>query len=109
MNKLWTWIKSLFATNAIAKATEAAKALTEGLSTDQFGQIVDEVVSIAGSKNAAGEPLPGLEKAALIEVLLSSPEIVNAYKFPPWVTDGFNALSTIVKLAWTVARLSKRI
>ncbi len=107
--KLWTWFKSLWHKDAVEKSIAAAKALAEGLSNAQFEVIVGEVESIRNAKDAAGEAISGIEKAARVEAILSDPKIRDAYKFPEWVKDGFSVLSTIIKLAWTVAKLTKRI
>lgn len=100
---IFAWFRSVWHRDAVNKATATAKTLVDGLSTDQFQVVVDEVVRI--SKSDA----PGLEKAAKVRELITTPAFTASYKFPPWVQQGIDFASTIVQLAWAVAKITKRI
>lgn len=100
---IFKWWRSLWHRDAVNKATATAKVLIDGLSTDQFNVVVDEVV------RASKSDLPGLEKAKAVKDAITDPKIAAAYKFPSWVTQGIDFASTIVQLAWVVAKALKRI
>jgi hypothetical protein len=100
---IFTWWRSLWHKDAVNKATATAKVLIDGLTTDQFNVVVDEVVRV--SKSDA----PGLEKAKAVKDAITDPKLAGAYKFPPWVNQGIDLASTVVQLAWVVAKVLKRI
>ncbi len=100
---IFSWFRSLWHRDAVNKATATAKTIVAGLSTDQFQVVVDEVVRIGKSD------LPGLEKAAKVREAITNREFAAAYKFPSWVNQGIDFASTIVQLAWAVAKITKRI
>jgi len=101
--KFFTWFKSLWHRDAVAKATETAQLLVAGLSHDQFQVIVDNVTL------ASKMPVSGIEKAMRVQEIISSPRFVQSYKTPPWVQQGIDFASVVVQLAWVVAKLTKRI
>jgi len=103
MFNIFTWFRSVWHKDAISKATSAAKTLVDGLSTDQFNLVVDKVAQIGK------EEMPGLEKAKKVKDIITSPTMVSSYKFPPWVNQGIDFASTVVQLAWVVAKLTNRI
>jgi hypothetical protein len=100
---IFNWWRSLWHRDAVNKATATAKVLVDGLSTDQFNLVVDEVV------RASKTDLPGIEKAKAVRDAITNPNLVAAYKLPPWVNQGIDLASTIVQLAWVVAKVLKRI
>lgn len=103
MINIFTWFRSVWHKDAINKATETAKTLVAGLSTDQFQLVVDKVAQVSK------EQISGLEKAAKVREIITNPAIVAAYRLPDWARDGINFASTIVQLAWAVAKITKRI
>ena len=100
---IFKWFRTLWHKDAINKATAAAQTLVSGLSTDQFHLVVDKVAQIGK------EQISGLEKAAKVKDIITNPSVIGAYKFPDWANQGINFASTIVQLAWVVAKLTKRI
>lgn len=100
---IFKWFRSIWHKDAINKATDAAKTFVEGLSTDQFQLVVDKVAQVSR------EPISGIEKANRVKDIITNPAIVSMYKLPDWTIQGINFASTIVQLAWTVAKLTKRI
>lgn len=100
---IFTWWRSLWHKDAVNKATATAKVLIDGLTTDQFHVVVDEVVRVSKTD------LRGLEKAKAVKDAITDPKLASAYKFPPWVNQGIDLASTIVQLAWVVAKVLKRI
>jgi hypothetical protein len=100
---IFAWFRTLWHKDAINKATETAKTLVAGLSTDQFQLVVDKVAQVSK------EQISGLEKAAKVREIITNPAIVSAYRLPDWARDGINFASTIVQLAWAVAKITKRI
>ena len=100
---IFAWFRTLWHKDAVNKATAAATTLIQGLSTDQFQYVVDKVAQVGK------EPISGLEKAAKVREIISNPAIVAAYRLPDWARDGINFASTIVQLAWAVAKITKRI
>jgi len=103
MFNIFTWFRSVWHKDAINKATTAAKTLVDGLSTDQFQLVVDKVAQVGK------EDMPGIEKAKKVKDIITSPSTTAAYKLPPWVNQGIDFASTIVQLAWVVAKLTNRI
>ena len=100
---IFAWFRTLWHKDAINKLTASATTLVAGLSTDQFQLVVDKVAQVSK------EPISGLEKAAKVKDIITNPTIVSAYKLPDWARDGINFASTIVQLAWAVAKITKRI
>jgi hypothetical protein len=100
---IFAWFRTLWQNDAIYKATKAATTLVAGLSTDQFQLVVDKVAQVGK------EQISGLEKAAKVKDIITNPAIVSAYKLPDWANQGINFASTIVQLAWVVAKITKRI
>lgn len=100
---IFAWFRSVWHRDAVKKATETAKVLVDGLSTDQFNLVVDEVVK------ASKADLPGVEKAKAVKDIITNPSYGAAYKMPEWVNQGINLASTVVQLAWVVAKILKRI
>jgi hypothetical protein len=100
---IFAWFRTLWHKDAVDKAAKAATAIIDGLSTDQFYKVVDEVERIGK------EPITGLEKAEKVRAVITDPKIVSAYRFPDWVKQGIDFASTIVQLAWAVAKITKRI
>ncbi len=103
MINIFQWFRSLWHKDAVNKSVAAAKALISGLSTDQFYMVVDEV------ERVAKEPIDGLEKAKKVKDVITDPKIMSAYRLPPWVNQGIDLASTVVHLAWVVAKVLKRI
>ena len=103
MINIFQWFRSVWHRDAVKKATETAKILIDGLSTDQFNVVVDEVVRASKSDK------PGIEKAKDVKDAITNPTLASAYKFPPWVNQGIDLASTVVQLAWVVAKVLKRI
>ena len=100
---IWSLFTRLWHKDAVNKTTALAKTIVDGLSTDQFQLVVDKVAQVGK------EPISGLEKAAKVREIISNPAIVAAYRLPDWARDGINFASTIVQLAWAVAKITKRI
>ena len=100
---IFSWFRSVWHRDAVNKATATAKTIVDGLSTDQFQVVVDEVVRISK------ENIPGIEKAAKVREVITNPQFAGAYRFPSWVQQGIDFASTIVQLAWAVAKITKRI
>lgn len=100
---IFSFFRSFWHRDAVSKATNAARTIVTGLSTDQFNWVVDEVVRTSRMDK------PGLEKARHVTALISDPKLVTAYRFPPWVVEGIDFASTVVHLAWVVAKILKRI
>lgn len=100
---IFAWFRTLWHRDAVNKATAAAKALLDGITTDQFQVVVDEVEKVAK------EPITGIEKAAKVKDIVTNPTFSAAYRFPSWVKEGIDLGSTIIQLAWVVAKLTKRI
>jgi hypothetical protein len=103
MINIFQWFRSLWHKDVAAKSLETAKTLISGLSTDQFYLVVDEVTRVGN------EPISGLEKAKKVKDIITDPKIVSAYRLPPWVNQGIDLASTVVQLAWVVAKVLKRI
>lgn len=100
---IFTWWRSLWHKDAVNKSIAAAKVLVDGLTTDQFHVVVDEVVRVSKTD------LPGIEKAKMVKDAITNPVLVSSYKLPPWVNQGIDLASTVVQLAWVVAKVLKRI
>lgn len=100
---LWNWFKSLWTRDATNAAIKAATVLADGLTKYQFHLVVDKVVGISTSN------MTGAEKADAVIAAVGDPIFNSAYKMPPWVKEGVNVLRTVVQLAWTVAKITKRI
>jgi hypothetical protein len=101
--KFFNWFKTLWHRDAVAKATQTAQLLVQGLTNDQFQIIVDKV------EHASHLPISGYDKAMRVREVVTSPHFVQSYKLPPWVQQGIDFASVVVQLAWVVAKLTKRI
>lgn len=100
---IFAWFRTLWHKDAINKLTASATTLVAGLSTDQFQLVVDKVAQVSK------EQISGLEKAAKVKDIITNPAVVSAYRLPDWANQGINFASTIVQLAWAVAKITKRI
>ena len=101
--KFFNWFKTLWHRDAVAKATQTAQLLVQGLTADQFNIVIDKVV------HASQLPVSGIDKAMRVREVVTSPHFVQSYKLPPWVQQGIDFASVVVQLAWVVAKLTKRI
>jgi hypothetical protein len=100
---IFSWWRSLWHKDAVNKSIATAKVLIDGLTTDQFYVVVDEVTRASKSN------LTGIQKAKMVKDAITNPTLVSSYKLPPWVNQGIDLASTIVQLAWVVAKVLKRI
>lgn len=100
---IFTWWRSLWHKDAVNKSIAAAKTLVDGLTTDQFYVVVDEVV------RASKSDVSGFEKAQAVKAAITNPNLAAAYKLPMWVNQGIDLASTVVQLAWVVAKVLRRI
>ena len=100
---IWDWFKSLWSRDATQAAVKAATTIANGLSSDQFHLIVDKVVHVSR------EPISGIEKANKVAAIVSDPIFSVSYRMPSWVREGVDVLTTIIKLAWFVAKATGRI
>lgn len=100
---IFTWWKSIWHRDAVSATTNMAKTLISGLTSAQFNVVVDEVV------RASKSSLTGQEKAKAVKAAITNPALVAAYRLPAWVNQGIDMASTIVQLAWVVAKILNRI
>ncbi len=100
---IWQWFQSVWHRDSVKKAIEFAKTAADGLTTDQFHVVVDQVVAVSK------EQIPGLEKAAKVEQIVTSPDFSAKYQLPDWAKNGISVASTVIKVAWFVAKLRKLI
>jgi hypothetical protein len=100
---IFAWFRTLWHKDAVNKMTATATTLIQGLSTDQFQLVVDKVEQVSKEK------ISGLEKAVKVQEIINNPAVISKYKLPDWARDGINFASTIVQLAWAVAKITKRI
>ncbi len=104
----------------------ASQRILAGLAIADFGLIqtnANSLVALSGQRGWTAMQTPDYElfstqfrvsaealaKAAKVRDIITNPTIVSAYKLPDWARDGINFASTIVQLAWAVAKITKRI